>query len=282
MERFNNYHSLNVFRHHSDTWEFPKHNHNFYELIFIEQGNGNHILNDALIPYNPGDVFLLRPEDTHYFEIAAPSQFIFLKFTEQLFVEKLEGSKTAKWLNIVKTLLQAPSIVNGGLITDSGDKEKLKGLLHILLSEFSNKCSYSRELLLELFGAVMMMVARAQATAQFGEQCPVNTELDKLSQILSYTRLHALDAEKMRVEHIAKHFAMSANYISIYVKKHSGLSIQQHIIQIKLKAADQLLKNGRYNVNEIASKLGFTDASHFNKIYKKYAGVSPKSVQRIV
>ncbi|MFC6100512.1 helix-turn-helix domain-containing protein [Olivibacter domesticus] len=281
MERFNSYHSLNIFRYHSDTWEFTKHNHNFYELIFVEQGSGNHILNDALIPYSPGDVFLLRPEDAHSFEIAAPSQFIFMKFTEQLFIEKLEGSKTAKWLNIVKTLLQAPSMANGDLITDNSDREKLKNLLQILLSEFSNKCSYSRELLLELFGAVMMMIAKAQATTQFGEQCPINTELDKLSQILSYTRLHALDAEKMRVEHIAKHFAMSANYISIYVKKHSGLSIQQHIIQTKLKVADQLLKNGRYNVNEIASRLGFTDASHFNKIYKKYNGTSPKSVQRI-
>lgn len=280
MTRFNSYHSLNIFRLEAETWSYPAHKHNFYELIFIEEGNGNHVLNDAVAPYHMGDVFLLRPEDTHYFEIEAPSKFIFLKFTEQLFIEKLEGSRTAKWLDILKTLLQSPFSVNGSLIKDKKDQDQLKHLLQILLAEFSHQCSYSRELQLELFGAVMMMLARAQATAQFGTQCPVNTELDKLSEILSYTRLHALDADKVRVESIARHFSMSPNYISIYVKKHSGLSLQQHIVQIKLKAADQLLKNGRNNINEIAVKLGFTDASHFNKIYKKYNGKNPRDVQR--
>ncbi|WP_316817603.1 helix-turn-helix domain-containing protein [Pedobacter nyackensis] len=275
MKRFNSYHSLNVFRLQLDKWEFPTHRHNFYEFIFVEKGHGNHILNDTLFNYNAGDAFLLRPEDAHSFEIAENTSFIFVKFTEQLFIEKLEGSKTAKWMEVIKTLLQNPSAVDGTLITIEEDKKHICSLLQILLSEFSKTCTYSREIVLELFGAVMIMVARSQSNARHGEQCPSNMELDKLNQILGYTRLHALDADKMRIENIAELFAMSPNYISIYVKKHSGVSIQQHIIQTKLKAADQLLKTGRHNINEIASKLGFTDASHFNKIYKKYKKISP-------
>jgi AraC family L-rhamnose operon regulatory protein RhaS len=275
MKRFTSYYSLNVFRLQLDEWEFPTHKHNFYEFIFIEKGSGNHLLNDTMFNYKEGDVFLLRPEDSHSFEIEENTSFIFIKFTEQLFIEKLEGGKTAKWMEIIKVLLQNPSAVDGTLITDKEDKKHICSLLQVLLIEFSKKCAYSREVVLELFGAVMMMVARSHSTSKHGDQCPSNTELDKLNQILGYTRLHALDAEKMRIENIAELFAMSPNYISIYVKKHSGVSIQQHIIQTKLKAADQLLKNGRHNVNEIAAKLGFTDASHFNKIYKKYKKVSP-------
>lgn len=275
MKRFNNYHSLNVFRLSLQEWEFPSHKHNFYEVIFVEKGSGIHVLNDMSFSYQAGDVFLLRPEDSHYFEFAEPSDFIFLKFNEQLFIEKLEGGKTAKWMEVIKTLLQNPSAVNGSLVTDTADQQHLQQLLQILLLEFSKTCVYSREVVLELFGAVMMMVARSHSITQYGHQCPSNLELDKLTQILAYIRLHALDAEKMRIENVAAHFAMSANYISIYVKKHSQVSIQQHIIQTKLKSAEQLLKNGRQNVNEIALKLGFTDASHFNKLYKKYKGLSP-------
>jgi len=275
MKRFNSYHSLNVFRLTLDEWQFPTHKHNFYEFIFVEKGTGNHILNESLFPYNEGDVFLLRPEDAHYFEIAENTQFIFIKFTEQLFIEKLEGKKTAKWMDVIKSLLLNPSSINGSLVTDADDKKHIQHLLQILLIEFSKTCVYSRELVLELFGAVMMMVARSYSTVQHGEQCPGNTELDKLNNILSYIRLYALEAEKMHIENIAEYFSMSPNYISIYVKKHSDVSIQQHIVQTKLKAADQLLKNSRNNINEIATKLGFTDASHFNKMYKKYKGISP-------
>ncbi|MEN5232719.1 AraC family transcriptional regulator [Sphingobacterium faecium] len=276
MQRFNSYYSLNVFALELDKWDFPEHNHNFYEIIFVEKGTGDHILNDARISYEAGDVFILRPEDGHYFEIKESTKFIFLKFNEQLFTEKLAGSKTAKWLETTQTLLQTASTINGNIVKDKDDKIHLHYLFQILLREFTNTCAYSRELLLELFGGVMMLLARAQSTAQFGLQCPSNTEIDKLSQILSFTRMHALNPEKMKIENIASQFNMSANYISIYVKKHSGQSIQQHIIQTKIKTASQLLKNGRHNINEIALKLGFSDASHFNKIYKKYTGTSPK------
>jgi AraC family L-rhamnose operon regulatory protein RhaS len=275
MKRFNSYHSLNVFALELDKWEFPEHNHNFYEIIFVEKGAGDHILNEARLSYEAGDVFILRPEDGHYFEIKEVSKFIFLKFNEQLFTEKLAGGKTAKWLETTQTLLQTATTLHGSMVKDKEDKVHLHYLFQILLREFANTCAYSRELLLELFGGVMMLLARAQSTAQFGLQCPSNIEIDKISQILSFTRLHALDPEKMKIENIAAQFNMSPNYISIYVKKHSGQSIQQHIIQTKIKTASQLLKNGRYNVNEIALKLGFTDASHFNKIYKKYTGTSP-------
>lgn len=275
MERFNHYHSLNVSKLSLSQWAFPMHQHNFYELIFIEKGHGTLVLNDMSFSYASGDVFLLRPEDSHCFEIEQHSDFIFLKFNEQLFIEKLEGGKTAKWMEVIKTLLQSPS-TNSCLVTDTSDKEHLQHLLNILLIEFTKTCVYSREVVLELFGAVMMMVARSHSITQYGHLCPSNLELDKLNQVLGYIRLHALDAEKMRIENIASHFAMSANYISIYVKKHSQVSIQQHIIQTKLKSAEQLLKNGRQNINEIAMRLGFTDASHFNKLYKKYKGISPK------
>ncbi|MDX6191710.1 helix-turn-helix domain-containing protein [Flavobacterium sp. Fl-318] len=275
MKRFNSYYSLNVFRLELDRWEFPTHKHNFYELIFVEKGSGYHIVNEVSFSFKEGDVFLLRPEDGHYFTITEQTHFIFVKFTEQLFVEKLEGGKTAKWMEVIKTLLQNVSAVSGSLVNEVQDKKHLGYLLQILLVEFTKTCTYSREVVVELFGAILMIVARSHATSQYGEQCPENIELDRVNQILGYMRLYALDIEKMRIENIASNFAMSSNYISIYVKKHSGVSIQQHIIQTKLKLADQLLKNSRLNINEIASKLGFTDASHFNKIYKKYRGISP-------
>lgn len=279
MQRFHSYHSLNVFRLELDRWEYPLHKHNFYELIFIEKGRGNHVLNEASMRYRPGDLFLLRPEDAHYFEPEGAASFIFVKFTEQLFVEKLEGQKTAAWLEIIRQLLMAPSAVSGSLLTEAADRQHLKQLLLVLLAEFSRSCTYSRNVVLDLFGAVMMMVARSYTTTQYGHHCPANTELDKLNRILGYIRLHALDPEKMRVGQIARQFAMSPNYISIYIKKHSGFSIQQHVIQTRLKAAERLLKNGKHNINEIAARLGFTDASHFSKTYRKHKGISPGALQ---
>jgi AraC-like DNA-binding protein len=43
----------------------------------------------------------------------------------------------------------------------------------------------------------------------------------------------------------------------------------------KIKAAEKLLKQSNYNINEIADQLGFNDASHFNKIFRSYKNMPP-------
>ncbi|TKC06192.1 helix-turn-helix domain-containing protein [Pedobacter frigoris] len=45
----------------------------------------------------------------------------------------------------------------------------------------------------------------------------------------------------------------------------------------QLKTAEKLLKQKWFNINEIAERLDFTDASHFNRIFKKYNGKSPSA-----
>ena len=63
-------------------WLHPVHNHNHYELIYIKKGSGLHHLNKEIINYKYGDIFLLGPEDEHYFEIRESTRFVFLKFTD--------------------------------------------------------------------------------------------------------------------------------------------------------------------------------------------------------
>ena len=98
---------------------------------------------------------------------------------------------------------------------------------------------------------------------------------EKIEKILAYIRVNALDKERMKIENLADKFLMSASYISIFVKKHSGLSIQNHIIQYKIKLAEKLLMQSNLNIGEISFKMGFNDASHFNKFLKKHYGKSP-------
>ena len=39
--------------------------------------------------------------------------------------------------------------------------------------------------------------------------------------------------------------------------------------------AKKLLKDVRYNVNEVAGLVGFSDARYFSKMFKKNVGVKP-------
>lgn len=274
MKRIINFRALNVFQLQADKWEYGYHKHNFYELILIESGRGRQRLNDVVFPYKKGDVFLLTPDDAHEFIIEKPTLFTFIKFTEQVFIEKMAVSKPSNWEESLKLSLMQMPIITESIVRDEKDAMHLFNLAKIMLHEFTGNKLYHYETTLELFTCAMCIVIRNLINHKDGLRTFKN-EKEKLSNILSYIRIHAFDNEKIRIEPLADYFLMSANYISIYVKKHTGLSIQQHITQHRIKAAEKLLLQERQNINEIVMKLGFNDASHFNKMFKKYKGVSP-------
>jgi AraC family transcriptional regulator, L-rhamnose operon regulatory protein RhaS len=276
MKRFNSFHTINVFTLELERWEYEVHNHNFYELIFIEHGQGQHLLNELSYPYAQGDVFLLTPNDAHEFVIEQKTTFIYLKFTEQVFLEKLNGTKKSHWEAALKNVLTQFVNDKGTIIHSQQDTDNLFALLKIMLYEFKNKALFNNEVVLELFGSVMAIITRNinqnRLFLRVFEQ-----DAEKINALLTYIRINAVDNEKMDIKNMAQHFHMSPNYISIFVKKHTGLSIQQHIIQSKLKTAEKLLIQNRFNINEIAERLGFNDASHFNKFFKKYKSVNPSA-----
>lgn len=274
MQRINSFRSINIFSIEFDKWEYGLHKHNFYELIYVEEGSGEHILNDVSHSFSKDDVFLLTPNDAHEFVFAEKVKFIYLKFTEQVFLEKLSVNKKTYWEEALRNVLLQFENKNSNIICCIEDKKHIFSLLQIMLYEFTNNSLFNYEAILELFGAVMIIITRninQQKTVSIG----FDKNIEKINNILTYIRINAVDNSKMDIKNMANYFLMSPNYISIFVKKHSGLSIQKHIMQTKIKSAEKLLKQQRFAISEIAEKLGFNDASHFNKFFKKYKGANP-------
>lgn len=280
MKRILNYRDFNVFTLEKDVWDVDYHNHNFYEMILIDKGNGKHRLNDVTFSYNEGDVFLLSPQDAHEFQIESTTRFIYIKFTEQFVSDALLWIRNSETKENIKLLLVNKPIIYESAIKDNTDTSQIFQLSKILLNEFNNKKNINNELIYHIFSSIIIILIR-----NLIQHCDMekwfSTESEKIEQILSYLNVYALDKDKMKIENLAKEFMISENYISIYLKKHTGMTIQSHILQYRMKAAENLLQKSSYNINEIADKLGFNDASHFNKIFKKHHEISPSEYRKL-
>ena len=243
-------------------------------MILIEEGEGKHRLNDVDFKYKKGDVFLLTPADKHEFSIEKKTKFVYIKFTEEFLIELLVLQNDKMWKDTLMLTLQSGQFSKATGINSKEEAICFFQLSKMLLYEFNNRLPYNQVIIADLFSSLLVLLIRNMNRVEGKEQNQY-LEGEKIEKILAYIRLNTLDKEKMKIEALAVKFLMSANYISIFVKKHTGQSVQNHIIQYKIKVAEKLLKQSKLNISEISFKLGFNDPSHFNKIFKKYYGLSP-------
>jgi len=77
---------------------------------------------------------------------------------------------------------------------------------------------------------------------------------------------------------IAQKVAMSESTLRRHFKLVFGKNIYEYYLEKKMDYANRMLLNQRYNVNEVASKLGYEKVSSFINSFKKFYGFSPGSI----
>lgn len=70
---------------------------------------------------------------------------------------------------------------------------------------------------------------------------------------------------------------MSPNYFSRLFKETTGITPHQYVIRCRVEEAQDLLRQGKLSIAEIATQVGFVDQSHLNRHFKRLVGVTPKT-----
>ena len=100
-----------------------------------------------------------------------------------------------------------------------------------------------------------------------------------VEQIVSYFEDHY--AEKISLDTIAENMYLSPFYISKIFKSETGEAPIRHLINIRLQKALELLqKEGYTNIKEVAAAVGYDDAYHFSKLFKKAYDVTPMEYRK--
>ena len=73
--------------------------------------------------------------------------------------------------------------------------------------------------------------------------------------------------------------SLSKTYFCHYFKQITGHSLRSYHHAVKIRMADDLLKDKRLSVKEVARKLGYHDPNYFSTIYKRLTGISAKQRQ---
>lgn len=88
--------------------------------------------------------------------------------------------------------------------------------------------------------------------------------------------IHSEKSHFYSVNEYAKQLNISAIYLTECIKKATGKSAQQVIIEYKLIYAQTILMQMNKSISEIGYELGFSEVSNFTKFFKRNTGITPK------
>lgn len=80
---------------------------------------------------------------------------------------------------------------------------------------------------------------------------------------------------------ISKSLDINSSYLSREFSKHfNNLSFGEYIRKLRIEKAIELINTNTYSLTEIAYLTGFSDQSHFTRIFKQHTGKSPSTYKK--
>lgn len=118
---------------------------------------------------------------------------------------------------------------------------------------------------------------------------------DRESEILS--RVKTIDREKVdrvkqiiltdlstppRLKELADRVHLSEAKMRRLFKLVHGKSLYRYYEQERMKEAAKLIRTGEYTITEVGYRMGFSNLSHFSRLFAKYIGAKPKKYEHIM
>jgi AraC-like DNA-binding protein len=80
---------------------------------------------------------------------------------------------------------------------------------------------------------------------------------------------------------ISRSLDINPSYLSREFSKHfNNLSFGEYIRKLRIEKAFELMKEDKYSLTDIAYLTGFSDQSHFTRIFKQHTGKSPSGYKK--
>lgn len=167
-----------------------------------------------------------------------------------------------KNLFIVTVTLASRAAIQGGMLVEDA---------FTLSDSYIRQCELLRqpERILNLQYRMLLDYAERVERLRRG-RTPSKLALD----VANYVQHHI--SETITVEAVARALYLSRPYLSKKFREETGETLTAYILREKTEEAKRLLRYSDKSLTAIGTYLGFSSPSHFSRVFKQYAGVTPR------
>lgn len=221
---------------------------------------------------------IVKPEDAH-------KGFMYFSGPQQMLSWETDKPWTGYYINLSQELISENqhleySFLNYGmheaLFLKEDEERHIKTLYEQMVNEY-RKNNFAVEILSAYCNLMFAYVAKFYER-QFGEnEEKSNYLVSEFRHLLHnfYLKNKEKNVQFPSVASFAEKLHVTPNYLSDVLKYHTGKPALEHIHEQVVSTAQQLLKQKKQTVSEIAYQLGFEYPNYFARLFKKKTGISP-------
>lgn len=250
------------------------HYHDSYEIYYLLSGVRNYFIKDRTYRVEKGDLVLINRHVLHKTTYGgSQTHERILVDLQEAYVERL-----CQLVNDIDILL--PFHQNVNVIKLAKNEQKgIEQILFKLMKEVKERGAGSESCVRIAMAELLIMTARLSLLAKETPDAPLDQIQEKISGIVKY--INAKYMEKLTLNGISETFFISPYYLSRLFKKVTGFTFVEYLNSIRIREAQQLLKESGLNVSEIAGRTGYESSTHFGRVFKEITGMSPLRFRKI-
>lgn len=257
----------------------------FYKMIFVTSGTGILTLNNrkqiivapSALCLNETDTYLLESEVSlqctaiifHPQIINQHFDFPVLKASEnQLTVNEIQD---LYWLNpFFRKTDQSMGLMHLGpsnALRVSNIIDNMKNALDI--QKDSDWPCRSRTYLIEM----LFLLSRLLIIDEALESIELDKDPGEIKEIILY--LYTNYMNKITIQDLTDKFHINRTSLTERFRELTGYPVMEYLIKLRLYLASKMLKETLLPVSEIILRVGFSDITHFGRMFKRSFGYSP-------
>lgn len=250
--------------------QFHRHEYFYFNYAFSGQQDMLSLKYDRKVTLRQGDIYAGQPFAGH---AAMPSGSDVLTICIlvkpealfQYFLSYLSGSA-----DMVNFLLNpaTDSFSQEVIHFNTRNDLRTRHLMELMVCEYADNKEDTQKMLKPLVLAFLLQVARFYKPADKKKKHKTVS-----AEIINYIGQHMADAS---LQGIADEFGYHPNYVSALLKKETGKTFSEILLDRRMDRATVLLQGTGLPVERVSAMVGYSNPSNFHKAFREYYHKSPR------
>lgn len=261
-------------RHHTRFIHFPRHRHNYVEMVYMYQGSTTHILdNGEKVVLGQGDLLMLNQNAVHEI-LPAGEQDIAINFLvmPEFFDTAFRMMEDENLLrDFLVDILTCQSDRSVYLYFQAQEVLPVQHLLENMIWSLVYAEEYRRNINQITMGLLFLHLINMRDKIHYGNQNQYDQS--KVAQTLAYIESNYRTAT---LEELCREQNQSLSQMSKFIRKHTGHTFKELLQTKRLNQAAFLLTTTKIPIADIILAVGYDNTSYFYRVFQQKYQMTPK------